>query len=387
MRNNFYITCPNSFNEFLISFNQETRKFEHCYNKCGENLTQTTEKRQHQESTHGGGMCNLYAFSCPTEKIALDRSTHFDTIVFGHQNIATVYETTIWKFLPDKKFIPKPLPNTPGFGQEFMDLGPIINYWLKNENYQILIDNICKAQKYSPEYNQGILFLLQVVFNDNFGEIVKKYVESLGSKIEKKSLTLFKHQALVLYNIYKMINSGMKHIITEIPPRFGKTITWLKLFKDLPDQDIMIVYAYADTVGNSYFKEIMKYAEFNNFKMIDADLITADMKITGKTVIYVKTTGTSEKTTQKRIEKLKLLLSDISGERIFNLNEEADFANFTIKSNEKFKMILNAIDPELKSLRISTTGTDAYKAELISAFGNVDGNLTVNYNNWEEIIV
>ena len=50
-------------------------------------------------------------------------------------------------------------------------------------------------------------------------------------------------------------------------------------------------------------------------------------------------------------------------------------------------MILNAIDPELKSLRISTTGTDAYKAELISAFGNVDGNLTVNYNNWEEIIV
>lgn len=386
MENNFYITCPNEFADFIIKFDQEKRIFTYCNLKCGEAIDQTIDKRLSQESSHGGNMCKIYTMYIDTQKISTEKSSHFDSDIFGHQNITTVYETTIWNFLPNKRYMPKSMPNTPGYGQEYMELSAIINYWLKNKEYKILIDNICKTQMYSPEYKRGVLFLLQVIFNDNFDDIVKKYITSLGSETVKKSLSLFKHQALVLYNIYKMLNAGMRHIITELPPRFGKTLTWLKMFKDLSVQDIMIVYAYADTVGNSYFKEIKKYADFNDFNMIDADNITEEMRLTGKTVIYVRTTGT-EKTIQKRIDNLKIILTGISGERIFNLNEEADFANFTEKSNNKFKMILESIDPELKSIRISTTGTDAYKAELIEAFGNVDGNLTVNYNNWEEIIV
>lgn len=386
MENNFYITCPNEFADFLINFDQENRKFTYCNLKCGEAIGQTIDERLSQEASHSGNMCKIYTMYIDTQKISTEKSSHFDSDIFGHQNITTVYETTIWNFLPNKRYMPKSMPNTPGYGQEYMELSAIINYWLKNKEYKILIDNICKTQMYSPEYKRGVLFLLQVIFNDNFDDIVKKYITSLGSETVKKSLSLFKHQALVLYNVYKMLNAGMRHIITELPPRFGKTLTWLKMFKDLSVQDIMIVYAYADTVGNSYFKEIKKYADFNDFNMIDADNVTEEMRLTGKTVIYVRTTGT-EKTIQKRIDNLKIILTGISGERIFNLNEEADFANFTEKSNNKFKMILDSIDPELKSIRISTTGTDAYKAELIKAFGNVDGNLTVNYNNWEEIIV
>lgn len=386
MENNFYITCPNEFADFIIKFDQEKRNFTYCNLKCGEAIGQTIDERLSQEASHSGNMCKIYTMYIDPEKISTEKSSHFDSDIFGHQNITTVYETTIWNFLPNKRYMPKSMPNTPGYGQEYMELSAIINYWLKNKEYKILIDNICKTQMYSPEYKRGVLFLLQVIFNDNFDDIVKKYITSLGSETVKKTLSLFKHQALVLYNIYKMLNAGMRHIITELPPRFGKTLTWLKMFKDLSVQDIMIVYAYADTVGNSYFKEIKKYADFNDFNMIDADNVTEEMRLTGKTVIYVRTTGT-EKTIQKRIDNLKVILTGISGERIFNLNEEADFANFTEKSNNKFKMILDSIDPELKSIRISTTGTDAYKAELINAFGNVDGNLTVNYNNWEEIIV
>ena len=386
MENNFYITCPNEFADFIIKFDQEKRNFTYCNLKCGEAIGQTIDERLSQEASHSGNMCKIYTMYIDTQKISTEKSSHFDSDIFGHQNITTVYETTIWNFLPNKRYMPKSMPNTPGYGQEYMELSAIINYWLKNKEYKILIDNICKTQMYSPEYKRGVLFLLQVIFNDNFDDIVKKYITSLGSETIKKPLSLFKHQALVLYNIYKMLNAGMRHIITELPPRFGKTLTWLKMFKDLSVQDIMIVYAYADTVGNSYFKEIKKYADFNDFNMIDADNVTEEMRLTGKTVIYVRTTGT-EKTIQKRIDNLKVILAGISGERIFNLNEEADFANFTEKSNNKFKMILVSIDPELKSIRISTTGTDAYKAELIKAFGNVDGNLTVNYNNWEEIIV
>ena len=385
MENNFYITCPNEFADFLINFDQENRKFTYCNLKCGEAIGQTIDERLSQEASHSGNMCKIYTMYIDTQKISTEKSSHFDSDIFGHQNITTVYETTIWNFLPAKKYMPTSMPNTPGYGQEYMELSAIINEWLKNKDYKVLIDNICNTQMHSPEYKRGVLFLLQTVFNDNFDDIVEKYTISLGSEPVKKILSLFKHQALVLLTIYKMLNAGMKHIITELPPRFGKTLTWLKMFKDLSSHDIMIVYAYADTVGNSYFKEIKKYIDFNSMTGIRVDDINETTRLNGKTVIYFPTTGT-EKTTQKRIEKLKMLLSDISGERIFNLNEEADFANFTEKSNNKFKMILDIIDPELKSIRISTTGTDSYKAELIKAFGNIDGNLAVNYSNWEEII-
>ena len=387
--NNFYITCPNSFEESIVSFDKETRKFKWCNLKCGEAIDQTIEDRLRQEAHYGGNMCCIAQFYIDTKKISEEKTNHFDTEIFGHQNINIMYEKTIWNFLPNKKYLPTAMPITPSYGQEFMDLSKIINFWLDdkeyNKIYQTIIDNICLETENSDAYKKGILFLLQIVFSNHFSDIVKNYSNSLDCPIIKKQLQLFKHQARVLYHIYNMINLGMHHIITQLPPRFGKTITWLKAFFDMPDIVVMIVYAYSDTVGNSYEKEIKQYALFNDIEFINVNNITESTSLSKKTVIYFPTTGT-EKTIEKRSIKLKNLLKDIDGSKICNLNEESDFANYTEKSNYKFETIIHDIDPKLESIRISTTGTDAYKAEMLKAFGPVDGYLSVNQNDWNEII-
>ena len=96
MENNFYITCPNEFADFLINFDQENRKFTYCNLKCGEAIGQTIDERLSQEASHSGNMCKIYTMYIDTQKISTEKSSHFDSDIFGHQNITTVYETTIW---------------------------------------------------------------------------------------------------------------------------------------------------------------------------------------------------------------------------------------------------------------------------------------------------
>ena len=53
---------------------------------------------------------------------------------------------------------------------------------------------------------------------------------------------------------------------------------------------------------------------------------------------------------------------------------------------KNLKCLCRILIKENESLVISTTGTEAFKAEKITAFGKFDGYISVNKNDWSQII-
>lgn len=380
---NFYIALPNEFTSKLVIFNG--KNFEKCCLKCGEAIDQKVEDRLRQEAPQAGGMACVYMFYMNTNKISKSKKNHFDTDVFGHKDIKNCFDKTIWC---DCDVIPSSMPKILGFGTEYMDCANLLNAWLKTTD-DSLITNILSCIKKSSDETETRMWtidLIRALFEINFTKYVENYTgENL---VVKKELSLFEHQAIVLIELINMIENEKRNIITQLPPRFGKTLTFLSLFNESSVHKVMIVSSYTKTVGSSYIKEINTYSDFNNIQGINIDLVKDFEYTGGKVVIEFPTTG-SETTMEKRIGKLAKILKmmNVKSNEIFLLNEEADFGNHTEKSNNKFEILLNKINKKHDMLIISTTGTEAFKAEKITAFGNVDGYISVNKNDWNQIIV
>ena len=378
---NFYIALPNVHDEELIIVKNGI--FEKCCVKCGEALSQTVEDRLPQEAHNSGSMACIYKFYIKTSFIADDRVDHFDSVLFGHENLKKNYNNTIWKYCPKKVVSRERYETADGYGREYIDVANLVNYWMTDDEKEIL-----KIERETRKERQNaVICVLQKIFENNFSEIVMQYIGNKISPVEKSPVKLYAHQAHVLAEIYDMINKGKRNFITQLPPRFGKTLTWLTLFKESNLHRMMIVSSYVGTVSASYIKEVSKYSDFKNMIFINLDNFK-DFEYNGeKIIIKFNTTGTT-KTIAKRIEVLKKIIkkAKIKSNEIFFLNEEADYGQHTENSDEKFKMLMQNVDKRNESLVISTTGTEAFKAEKITAFGKFDGYLSVNKNDWSQII-
>lgn len=382
---NFYIVAPNNFGD-LISFNDKSKKFSKCCVKCGEAIKQSVESRLAQEVKNAGGMYRIYEFYVPTNIIDDKRQSGFDHILFGHQNIEISYNETIWKFCPN---LPKKVPTSKEFGKEYLDIAPCINTWLKaDKNYVNDIIKDIVHQKINNRKNIKILYLLEQLFKDHFDEVVDKYVNSKNCSIKTtKILKLFDHQHKIETWLMENINKGKRNIVTQLPPRFGKTLTFLKLFSEDKIRKLLIVAAYTGNVGYSYFKEIRLYDDFKDIQIINADEDLDAWRYDGKKAIILFPTTGSMNTINKRVSYINDLKSkmNINASEIAILNEEADYGDHTKNSNKKFIELMDTIDINRESLVIHTTGTEAWKATKLTAFGKFDAKVIVNRNDWNQL--
>lgn len=377
---NFYIALPEVFNNKLVIF--KNGKFEKCNLKCGEAIGQTVEKRLAQEAAYSGDMFCVYKFFMELKKIHNTKKDHFDTIIFGHGDVLNVSDKTIWKHC---ETIPTSEGRIAGYGQEYMDCAKLLNIWIKNtataKNY---IDAINDAKEID-EKNEIIKNLIKILFECNFNKCVEKFT---NSKIVKKNVNMFKHQCLVLEQICYLLNAGKKNLVTQIPCRFGKTLTFLYLFLKSPWK-IMVVSSYTKTVGNSYTKEINNYEEFKNVQTVNIDNIDNFVYAGGQVVIEFPTTGSVDGTIERRIENMRNIVKMVKAKSsdMFLLNEEADYGQHTDKTDEKFEKFMSKFNQDGNMTIISTTGTEAFKAEKLNAFGKFDGKISVNENDWSQIIM
>lgn len=211
--------------------------------------------------------------------------------------------------------------------------------------------------------------------------LIEKYTET---KIGKPALELFNHQILGLRLISDMLAKGKCNIAAQLPPRRGKTPAFLDLFNHSPWK-LMIVASYMKTVGNSCIKEASSCKDFEDIQIVGIDDCDGFKYRGGKAMVVFPTTGDAE-TIERRIKTLQKIDKQIKAREndIFLLNEEADYANRTEKSDDKFKQLVKRFG---KMTAISTTGTEAFKAAKLSAFGDVDGRISCNANDWNQFFV
>ena len=377
---NFYISIPNVYNKDLIDFDKN--KFTKAFLKCGEAINQDVDTRLAQEAANAGGMFTIYSFNCDLKKIKHSKKTHFDTVIFGHGDILNVSDKTIWKHC---ETLPTSEGRKNGYGQEYMDCSKLLNIWIKNTaSAKNFIDAINDAKEID-EKREIIKKLIKILFECNFNKAVEKFTKI---KTEKEKVNLFKHQCLVLEQICYLLNDGKKNLVTQIPCRFGKTLTFLYLFANSPWK-IMVVSSYTKTVGNSYTKEINKYDDFKNIQAVNIDDISGFKPTGGKIVIEFPTTGSVDGTIERRIENMRKIVNMVNAKSsdMFLLNEEADYGQHTEKTDEKFEKFMSKFNKDGNMTIISTTGTEAFKAEKLNAFGKFDGKISVNENDWSQIIM
>lgn len=377
-KENFYIAIPNKYDEDYVIF--EHNRFEKCLLKCGEIINESFEERYRGTNTLGGMFC-VYKFYCDTNLISNNRTQHFDTLLFGHGKIHNVWKKTIWAKC-------ECYPESNGrmdIGQEFMDCAKLLNKWIKktpsSKNH---IDAINDMEDITGK-RLLIKGLIKLLFECNFTSIIEQFT---SNKIEKKSLKLFTHQSLVFVALCKLLNEGLHNIVSQIPCRFGKTLTFLYLFIKSPWR-VMFVSSYVKTVGNSYTQEVNTYKEFSNIQLVDIDNVDNFEYRPGAKVLVEFPTNGSIHTIIRRINNARIILQQINAtpEEMFFLNEESDYGQHTIKSDEKFMNFMKEFNADGKMTIISTTGTEAFKAEKLNAFGEFDGRVSVNDNDWEQIIM
>lgn len=161
------------------------------------------------------------------------------------------------------------------------------------------------------------------------------------------SLSTFTPHFLQEINILKCLdaidNGGESiNLIAELCARFGKTLTYLELFRRL-DNDIMILPSYVHSVFTSFRKEIEgpfrdenlgKWTNFKGYKIIDtiedSNWETKFKDNLGKTkmVVFV-----SVQTRPESLHKLKAI-KDVDSSRKFFVIDEADFGAHTQNSQK-----------------------------------------------------
>jgi hypothetical protein len=138
------------------------------------------------------------------------------------------------------------------------------------------------------------------------------------------------------------------NIIAELCARFGKTLTYLELFKRL-ENDVMIIPSYVHSVFTSFENEILgkykdenigKWSNFIGFKVIDT------VQDTGWEEKFKENLGKSKLvvfiSVQSREESLNKFdtIKEISSDRKFIVVDEADFGAWTESSQKVIDYII-----------------------------------------------
>jgi hypothetical protein len=176
------------------------------------------------------------------------------------------------------------------------------------------------------------------------------------------------------------------NIIAELCARFGKTLTYLELFKRL-DVDIMILPSYMHSVFSSFENEIVgkyndekigKWTNFAGYKVIntieDENWIQKFQDNLGKNKLIV---FVSIQTPTESLSKFDCL-RDLSGDRKLIVIDEADFGAYTEKSKEVIHYI-NSVGDIPYRMKIITSGTGIEKASHIFMDQEINDVVSVSY--------
>jgi hypothetical protein len=152
-------------------------------------------------------------------------------------------------------------------------------------------------------------------------------------------------QELVIRQILDAIDNEEEfdvNIIAELCARFGKTLTYLELFRRL-DNDVMIIPSYVHSVFTSFENEILgnykdeqigKWSNFTNFKVIDTrdgdNWIEKYKNNLGKSKLVVFVSIRSSEESFSKFDVIK----NTDSNRKFILIDEADFGAHTEKSQK-----------------------------------------------------
>lgn len=207
-------------------------------------------------------------------------------------------------------------------------------------------------------------------YSENFERATKPIIEWLKNKHieifttfsennDKRAVKLRKLQVLVNERIKENIRTKGNEItiISELAPRFGKTISYLSLFKDLNQEfgvPVMMVPAYWLGALASYEKEVAKYRDYDSMVYVDTknpnwEIAVASAVHDAKPVVMgISLFGTYEDFVAKHS-----WLQNCSGQ-ILAVPEEADFGVHTDRQQEK----LNYLFTNKQVIKIITSGTN-----------------------------
>jgi len=187
-------------------------------------------------------------------------------------------------------------------------------------------------------------------------KLIVQILESLvsGSEYIKITRKEFKPHLLQEIAILQCLDaieneeSDSVNIVAELCARFGKTLTYLELFKRL-DNDIMILPSYMHFVFTSFENEIVgkykdekigKWVNFQNFKIIDTrENNNWEEKFqnnlgSSKLVVFV-----SIQTPEESFSKFDVI-KNIDSKRKFVVVDEADFGAHTENSQKVIDYII-----------------------------------------------
>lgn len=378
--NNFYLNIPAALDPDLVSWSgKKFRHFKRFYVKCGEAIQSTVEARTQQEGANTAGLITLHQFYLPIEKIRAayetERNDHFDSLIFGHQDIKKNFKQTVFNYFRSKRIDCLKQNSDVRYGREYIDIADDFNLWLDENKDEVA--NIQAHPDAEMVYSVASRYL-NAMMPTYLAEFAAK---KLDYQVSKSAFCFRDYQKTVYDQIVKLLSDGILHITAELPPRWGKTKTMLKLFADCNEAKLLVVFSYVKTVNNSYrsatfdtdFGVDMQFVDVNagDFKHIKAGI---------KTVAVINTACDADKCFAARALNLKKLIKKLklTNEAVMYVNEEADFGNHTEKSAQKIAD-LGITDG---SIVLSVTGTDAYKVDNV--FDNAH-HIVVNLNDWNEV--
>lgn len=187
-------------------------------------------------------------------------------------------------------------------------------------------------------------------------KLIIKILESAISgeefiKISKKEFKPHFLQEVAILQCLDIIESETEcsvNIIAELCARFGKTLTYLELFRRL-ENDIMIIPSYVHSVFSSFENEILgkyrdesigKWSNFSGFKVIDTiqdngwkEKLEQNLG-KSKLVVFV-----SVQSREESLDKFDII-KNISSSRKFVVVDEADFGAWTESSQKVIDYIV-----------------------------------------------
>jgi hypothetical protein len=224
-------------------------------------------------------------------------------------------------------------------------------------------------------------------------KLVKRLLKGIVSEEEFININLMTFRPHLLQEIIirQILSLSIKNTtinaIAELCARFGKTLTYLELFKRMDDVDVMIIPAFVHSVFSSFEGEIVgkyqdenigKWLNFNGFKVINTVTDTKwEEKFNKnlgncKMVVFV-----SLQTPEENLQKFDVL-QKLEGRRKFILIDEADFGAYTFKSKNVISYLNSDGDVPYK-IKLITSGTGIDKASKIFIDEKIDDILSVSY--------
>lgn len=181
-------------------------------------------------------------------------------------------------------------------------------------------------------------------------EVWKKAIEGDHKRI-LLSLTIWQLEAVD--RVLSYYNSGCKKVLEELAARFGKTTTMLAAFS-LIEAQVMVVCAYYTTSFSSFTKEVYRFSQFENMRVLQ--LKDPDFKekyeqfiSQGNKVVVLATLHNS-----KNVEENYKIVADVKDKLV--VTDEADYGSHTKNIAPKVDLISNG------SLTILMTGTNSARA-------------------------